>query len=212
MERMSEEPRIVLDGVALPQDRSANLLRGMRLLAEAMEILADDADLEMMTERRHELMYPAFKREKSAWIVRKELDAVPPEWRENTEVVYAIQQDRCGRGPIKFGKTGNLAERVKYLQGANPYPLRVLTVVLGADAVETVIHERLARWRLHGEWFIRCEDTLAVVEEMKTGAVKPLVLDPLAGPDMDRAAAATEAAWRESVVGKALAARGFFDG
>jgi hypothetical protein len=64
-------------------------------------------------------------------------------------------------GPIKIGITVNIRERLKTLQQACPWPLRIIGLTLEPTLLEATIHEALAEHRMLGEWFAPHDDVLA---------------------------------------------------
>jgi hypothetical protein len=67
-------------------------------------------------------------------------------------------------GPIKIGHAYQPDKRLRMLELANAYPLRLWAAVKGPPQLETTYHLRFAEHRLHGEWFERCaaiEDEIA---------------------------------------------------
>ena len=64
--------------------------------------------------------------------------------------VYWIQ---CDGGPIKIGFSVNPEKRLRELQAANPYPLRILGTVRALKDDERDLHLRFAQHRVRGEWF-----------------------------------------------------------
>lgn len=70
--------------------------------------------------------------------------------------VYLIQ---CGDSNYyKIGVSENVCERVKSLQMANPFTLRLIIVASfgsqeAARSAETDAHHSLRDSRIHGEWF-----------------------------------------------------------
>lgn len=72
------------------------------------------------------------------------------EYRQGRKYVYFIQ---CSEGPIKIGTTGALKSRLDGLQGAHPYPLRLLGCLPGGKDLESSLHRRFRdRW-IAGEWY-----------------------------------------------------------
>lgn len=79
-----------------------------------------------------------------------------------TGFVYFIQG---GPGePIKIGFTADVRRRMRALQTAYPKTLNLLAHMHASRKIEAAIHQRLADYRLAGEWF---EDCPAVQEEIK---------------------------------------------
>lgn len=71
--------------------------------------------------------------------------------------VYFIQQD-CDAKHVKIGKADDVMRRMLELQTGSPYPLVLLHSIKAensehAFALESMIHERLKKYRLSGEWF-----------------------------------------------------------
>ena len=73
----------------------------------------------------------------------------------------------CSLRPIKIGIASNVKQRLKGLQNANPYPLRLLKSALNAADQETAFHDEYASDRLVGEWFARSDKLLAAIEAME---------------------------------------------
>lgn len=65
--------------------------------------------------------------------------------------VYALTVHGAER--IKIGFTTNLHERVHTLETGSPFPLTVLAFMPGDYALEARFHAKLARYRVHREWF-----------------------------------------------------------
>lgn len=68
--------------------------------------------------------------------------------------VYLIAS---GRNVIKVGKADDVRKRVRGLQTANPFEMQVFHTIecSGAHvgALEKLIHKRLKRYHMRGEWF-----------------------------------------------------------
>ena len=57
-------------------------------------------------------------------------------------------------GPIKIGKTYNISKRFKQIQANCPYKLKIILLFENEDEkLEKFLHEKLEKFRLHGEWF-----------------------------------------------------------
>jgi hypothetical protein len=65
-------------------------------------------------------------------------------------VTYIVRQGDAG-GPVKVGKTSDLAGRLRELQTASSEQLHLLDVV--AADIERGLHQHLARFHRAGEWF-----------------------------------------------------------
>lgn len=111
--------------------------------------------------------------------------------------VYVIQSEQGG--PVKIGKAKNPRERIATLQTASPYPLRLLHVLPGGRPLERQLHERLAPFRLRGEWFDldpKVLELLALIADVAERAIrlgtKPseivalFIETPIPGPDHTR--------------------------
>lgn len=65
-------------------------------------------------------------------------------------MIYFIKSGKY----VKIGKTNNLDQRVKQLQTASPYPLKVLAVMDWANSAESILHELYKTQKATGEWFL----------------------------------------------------------
>ncbi len=68
-------------------------------------------------------------------------------------MIYFIQETGLFRNRVKIGITDNIKGRLSGLRGGSPSALKVLLILPGDIKIETVYHERFAKYRLHGEWF-----------------------------------------------------------
>lgn len=124
--------------------------------------------------------------------------------RDHLTLVYAMGYDEDG--PIKIGMTSQILERVRYLQVAAPYPVRVYGVRFasmlsgraggsikacfanGARALEARTHRKLRECDVHlqGEWFDICAaDALAAIDKVgSTDGPRCIGLSGLAGADL----------------------------
>lgn len=74
--------------------------------------------------------------------------------RMGTTNLYFIQGQNTPGGPIKIGLANNVDSRLRDIQACSPIPLHVLHKLSGASReVETSLHVRFGKDRLHGEWF-----------------------------------------------------------
>lgn len=69
-------------------------------------------------------------------------------------------------GPIKIGFTTNIETRLRRLQMNSPRRLRVLAARNGSRRDELELHRRYGEQRLHGEWFKRSPELVAVIESL----------------------------------------------
>ena len=110
------------------------------------------------------------------------LTAIRSEWRarrreqeERTERqrdVYYVQRPD---GAIKIGVTGRLTERLQAL--SQEAPVELLATHKGGRAAEAAMHNRFARYRLHGEWFEPAGELLEHIDRIRQRQGK----SPLAG-------------------------------
>lgn len=77
--------------------------------------------------------------------------------------VYFVQAEEGG--PVKIGRSSldRVTARVAQLQIGNPARLVIRRVVLGTEALEESLHERLREHRIRGEWFSPVADVLALL-------------------------------------------------
>jgi hypothetical protein len=69
----------------------------------------------------------------------------------NNDNLYIIQSDVTGM--IKVGRSKDPQKRLKQLQTGNPNKLKLIASFKGEGWKEKMLHERLRRYRLEGEWF-----------------------------------------------------------
>ena len=120
---------------------------------------------------------------------------------DHIPLVYVIGSDE--RGPVKIGITARLPERMRSLQVASAYHLKVFGVRFassrpesgkwevhamfrrGAQRLENAVHRKLRELGLsmHGEWFdLGAADALAVIEKVgKTVGPRAVSLTDLLG-------------------------------
>jgi len=94
-------------------------------------------------------------------IEKHNIDLSPPK-----PCIYFIQ---CGDdGPVKIGVTINLPARLRDLQAANPYELKVLTVIEdGGQKQERELHDRFKHLEIRREWFKPDKELLSFVDEVR---------------------------------------------
>jgi len=78
-------------------------------------------------------------------------DDVRPGWNLNEGVVYFVLAEQCG--VIKIGRTYNLDNRLKDLQGQSPAHLELMAFLPERGSTEIFLHRYFSRTRLHREWF-----------------------------------------------------------
>ncbi len=69
-------------------------------------------------------------------------------------------------GPIKIGMSVNPTARLRGLQTAYPYELRILAISEGGGVGELAYHRQFSAHRLHGEWFARCPEIEAEIARL----------------------------------------------
>ncbi len=81
----------------------------------------------------------------------------PTSWvPEHGWVYFARQQGRLDR--IKIGHSIDPHHRIKSLATGSPYPMELLDVWRGSQALEEALHRALDAHRVHLEWFSYVED------------------------------------------------------
>lgn len=78
--------------------------------------------------------------------------------------VYFIQA-RSG-GPIKIGKAVDPKQRLGQLQTSHPEPLVIIGVMEGGLEMEKQLHIRFSAYRVHGEWFMPCDELLEYIRSL----------------------------------------------
>lgn len=73
-------------------------------------------------------------------------------------------------GLVKIGRAVNVQQRVRELQTGHHRPLEVLAVIPAHAALEHAIHERFARARQSGEWFILTDELQEFIRKCQNGA------------------------------------------
>ena len=82
-------------------------------------------------------------------------------------------------GPVKIGSTNNIRRRMQMLQTGSAYKLVLLRAFTGGEAEEKIIHARLSRFRISGEWFeasdevLNGETGLSPLDDPKKLSLKP---------------------------------------
>lgn len=78
--------------------------------------------------------------------------------------IYLVQAGEGG--PVKIGVSTDVPSRIRSLQTGIPQPLILLATFPGCRSKERRLHERLARYRIRGEWFSPAPEVLAAAEEV----------------------------------------------
>ena len=81
--------------------------------------------------------------------------------------VYFIMSEKTQAIKIGF-TTGSVKVRLRALQTAHPYRLKVLATLNGNRSYEKELHQRFAQFRLKGEWFEPHPDLLAFISVLQT--------------------------------------------
>ena len=81
----------------------------------------------------------------------------------DTNYLYVVQMGYTG--PIHVGHVQDISTRLRALQQANPYPLRVLVAVEAPEPVFLALQESLASDALHGGWFEWTREAKALISE-----------------------------------------------
>jgi hypothetical protein len=86
--------------------------------------------------------------------------------------VYFILCKATGR--VKCGVAHDPRARLANLQVGSPTPLKLIAEIDGGDAKEQLIHRRLERWHIHGEWFHYVPDVCDVIVDEIANYLKDL--------------------------------------
>ncbi len=95
--------------------------------------------------------------------------------REETTVRYAGNTsyfiEAVGLDKIKIGRARDVAKRLATLQTGSAVPLKLLATT---DTIpERELHRRFRSQRISGEWFRKCDEILALIDEIN-GRVAPV--------------------------------------
>jgi hypothetical protein len=85
-----------------------------------------------------------------------------PRPRDEVGFVYAVAGPAAA---IKVGFATDIGRRMAELQTASPVELRLIAAIRGTRATEQALHRKLASFRMRGEWFRECDETLAIIVE-----------------------------------------------
>ena len=80
-------------------------------------------------------------------------------------VIYFVRAGEAGPIKIGFSARGDIATRISELQGACPWPLRLIGTVTGTKPVERHLHQLLAEYRMCGEWFAPERAVLRAIDQ-----------------------------------------------
>jgi len=85
--------------------------------------------------------------------------------------VYAILAKETSPQRVKFGFSNNPKKRIKILEIGCPVALQLLGFVNGARKLEKAIHEHLADFRWHGEWFDYTGEAKRIADLIASGSL-----------------------------------------
>lgn len=86
--------------------------------------------------------------------------------------VYFILCQATGR--VKCGVASDPRTRLASLQVGSPTPLKLVAEIDGSESKERLIHRRLERWHIHGEWFHYVPDVCDVIVDEISNYLKDL--------------------------------------
>lgn len=85
----------------------------------------------------------------------------------HSQTIYFVSSEEMEF--IKIGITKDLKDRMKKLQNASPFNLKVLRTVKGEMAHEVALHRRFARLQHNREWFRVDLELLQFIESLEEG-------------------------------------------
>lgn len=71
---------------------------------------------------------------------------------------------------VKIGRAVNVKQRLTELKTGHHRPLTLMAAIPAHAALEAAIHERFARERQHGEWFVLSDSLRRFIEQAAAGA------------------------------------------
>lgn len=96
---------------------------------------------------------------------------------ENYEEWFELQEEfkqKCGKdrvylisdfqGDVKIGFTDNIGRRLRSFQTAHKHKLELLCSLPGGKWHEEALHREFREFRLHGEWFRKCDPIDSLVD------------------------------------------------
>lgn len=91
-------------------------------------------------------------------------------------MIYYIHNTNNGLVKIGFSKHPNI--RLKQLKNQHGNSLLIVRIIPGDRALEKEIHAKFSRQRVHGEWFVWCNDMVFgdPVEDQKTESPNVVVI------------------------------------
>lgn len=154
---VADERRRLRAKVDAARARLADELRKGRATLNDEQWIAMLAQAGIALEEAEEMMQPAPELPVTA-------PASAPMLVETSVRVYFIQA--IEGGPIKIGMSQNPERRLADLQVGSPVRLRIIGVAVGGQQREAALHRRLAKHRVHGEWFADAPEVMAAIAEV----------------------------------------------
>lgn len=90
---------------------------------------------------------------------------------DSTKIYFVLCQ---ATGRVKCGIAADPRARLAGLQTGSPTPLKLIAEIDGDGLREKWIHQRLARWHVHGEWFQYVPGVCDVIVDEVTSHLKNL--------------------------------------
>ena len=66
---------------------------------------------------------------------------------------------------VKIGYASSVEKRIPTLRTSNPNAIVVLGAMTGDMEAERALHERFAKHRVRGEWFVLCDEIVGFIQE-----------------------------------------------
>ncbi|MCK1568967.1 GIY-YIG nuclease family protein [Bradyrhizobium sp. 173] len=97
----------------------------------------------------------------------------PRDLRRGSKIYFILCQ---ATGRVKCGVANDPRARLMGLQVGSPTPLKLIAEIDGDDAKEKLIHRRLDRWHIHGEWFHYVPEVCDIIVDEISSFFKELYL------------------------------------
>lgn len=97
----------------------------------------------------------------------------PRDLRRVSKIYFILCQ---ATGRVKCGVANEPRTRIVNLQVGSPTPLKLIAEIDGDDAKEQLIHQRLDRWHIHGEWFHFVPEVCEIIVDEISSFFKALYL------------------------------------
>jgi Meiotically up-regulated gene 113 len=85
----------------------------------------------------------------------------PDSTSSSLSLVYFVEA--VGLDLIKIGHSRDIGKRMRRLSTGCPAPMRLLGTMPGGEKIERHYHERLAAFRVHGEWFRKAPEVASLL-------------------------------------------------